>query len=508
MELLKNTVPQYTLIADGAYGQEESLETIVPDVNPDVLRILCASAEICLKEKSLQAGKARAAGEIRSRIFYTAEGGETIWMVEGSTPFSCAADIAEAGPDDTLVASCSVVSAQASMLNPRKLSVKTRYCLRAQVYRQGVAEYVEGVDSKPEDGVHTLLETAQPLTLIGLPERRMVINEEIRLSGGSVLATDRLYRTDLSWVIEDKKVLTNKIMLRGSACVKVITLAEKGGAPSCQTYNLPFAQIIESDTTDAGDEVEVLYQTLQKEIGLTAGVDGAPVLQCSITAVAQAFVSRRIQVRLLTDLYSTVYDGEAEAAEISVPIGAERQSAAAAFSETIPTDAPAVRVYDVAVRCEVRRPAPEDMSAVGWVCCQILYETADGLCCAARKVEVEGRLESPYGNCCGLRLECAEPQVSCAEDGSLLLSGKGVFTCTRRESRAYRQIKSWRLNRQSCKVRPRRGTLVLRAYDGRDTVWQIAKKYNTTAGDILAANKISDESELSKGSLILIPYSR
>ena len=52
MELLKNKVNQYTLVSDGVYGQEETLETIVPDVNPDVLRIICASSSACSKRIS------------------------------------------------------------------------------------------------------------------------------------------------------------------------------------------------------------------------------------------------------------------------------------------------------------------------------------------------------------------------------------------------------------------------------------------------------------------------
>lgn len=508
MELLKNKVAQYTLVSDGAYGQEETLETIVPDVNPDVLRIICASSELCMKEKSIQTGKIRANGEIRSRIFYTAEGDSTIWQVEGVTPFTCTVDLPEAGADDTLIASCGVVGAQASMVNPRKLSVKTRYCIYAQIYRQEAAEFIEGVDCKPEDGMNTRVETVQPLALVGLPERRLVINEEIRLSGGA-LATDRLYRSEVSWAIEEQKVLTNKIMLRGSACVKAVTIAEKDGALSQHVYNLPFAQIIESDNTDVDDEVRVECRMMQKEIRLVAGADGAPVLQCSITASAQAFVSRRTQVRILTDLYSTAYESELETAEIVTRVNDGRQSVTALFSETAQTDYPAVRVQDVSVCCECRRPTPGDTSAAGWLCFQVLYETTTGgLCCLSRKIEVEAQLDSPFPRGACLQLECVEPQVTCTEDGGLCLTGKGVFVCTCPECKTYRQIKSCRLNRQSCKSRPRRGTLILRSYDGKDTIWQIAKKYNTTSGDILAANKITGESELTAGRLIIIPFSR
>lgn len=509
MELLKNKVHQYTLVSDGVYGQEEMLETIVPDVNPDVLRIICASSDISVKEKSLQTGKVRAIGEVRSRIFYTAEGDSNIWQVEGVTPFSCTVDVPEAGPDDTLIAWCEVVSAQASLVNPRKLSVRTRYCVHAQVYRQDAVEFVEGVECAAEESVNTLVQTVQPLALVGLHERRLAINEEIRIAGGNVQATDRLYRTDVTWVTEDQKVLTNKIMLRGSACVKAVVIGEKDGSLSQHVYNLPFAQIIESDNTDIDDEVKVSYQLMQKEIRLTAGADGAPVLQCSLVASAHASVSRKISVNILTDLYSTTYDSELETAEIMTKVSEDQQSAAAMISEVVQADYPDVRVLDVAVNCECRHPTPGDLSAVGWVCFQILYETTTGgLCCLSRKVEVEAQLECAYSQGARMWLECSEAQATVVDEGSLCLSGKAVFTCISPVRQTCRQIKGCRIDRQSSKSRPRRGTLILRAYDGQDTVWQIAKKYNTTMADILAANKITGEDELEAGRLILIPFSR
>ena len=75
-------------------------------------------------------------------------------------------------------------------------------------------------------------------------------------------------------------------------------------------------------------------------------------------------------------------------------------------------------------------------------------------------------------------------------------------------TRVYRQVSALRVNRQACKSRPKRGTLILRAYDGKESIWQIAKKYNTTSPDILAANKITGEGDLEEGKLIIIPYSR
>lgn len=508
MELLKNTVTQYTLLSDCTYSQEETLETIVPDVNPDVLRIICASSELCIKEQSVQTGKVRISGEVHSRIFYTAEGDPCIWQVEGSTPFSCTADIPQALPDDTLIVSGNAVGAQAVMLNPRKLSVKTQYCIRIQLYRCETLSFVSGAECDGDEDIHTQVSTITPLFLVGIPQRRLVINEEIRLSGGAS-AADRLYRSEISWVTEDLKVLTNKIMIRGSVCVKATTLAGKDTGLSQHSYNLPFAQIIKSDNTDVGDLVDISYQLLCADVRLAAGADGAPVLQCSITACAQAFVRRPIPMQVLSDLYSTAFESEMETETLCVCTGMQSRNTAASFSETVQTDYPAVRVHDVAVCCECRTPCAGDESLSGWICFQILYETTTGgLCCMNRKISLEAQADFCLAAGASAQLECTDLQTACTEEGSLCLSGKGVFRCSLPEADSCCQVKSFQLNRQNVKQRPRRGTLILRAYGSGDTVWQLAKKYGASPEAILSANKVSSENELAPGKLIIIPFSR
>ena len=509
MELIKNKVAQYMLISDGAYVQEEMLETIVPDVNPDVLRIVWASSDVCVKEKLLQTGKLRASGEVRSRIFYTAEGDATVWQVEGVTPFACAFDVEEAMADDTLFAICDTVSAQATLVNPRKLSVKTRFSMQTKIYRAQEIEFIEGVECDDADGVNTLVEQTSPLVLVGIHERKIAMNEELRLSGPDVSAADRLYRTEVSFVTEDQRVLTNKIMLRGTATVKALTISEKGGYLGQHVYNLPFSQIVECDNTDPGDDVAVTYALMQKDIRMTTGADGAPMLECSLAATAQALVNRRVNVNVMTDLYSTAYDSTYEACEVSARLTDKVNTVTAAFCEVAEPDYPAVKICDYSIAFEYRKPGQGDRNVLGWVCFQVIYETTTGgLCCMAKRIEVEGQIDCAYSRGTIVHLACQDVDVVCTDESTICMKGKAVFTVTCPECQTYKQVKGCKLNRQSCKSRPKCGTLILRSYDKQESIWQIAKSYGTTTTDIMTANKIADESELSDGRLILIPFGR
>ena len=51
-------------------------------------------------------------------------------------------------------------------------------------------------------------------------------------------------------------------------------------------------------------------------------------------------------------------------------------------------------------------------------------------------------------------------------------------------------------------------SLILRYLGRQESVWEAAKRYNTTIGDILAANGIETEAEIPCEKLLLIPKKR
>ena len=51
-------------------------------------------------------------------------------------------------------------------------------------------------------------------------------------------------------------------------------------------------------------------------------------------------------------------------------------------------------------------------------------------------------------------------------------------------------------------------SLVLRRLQPKEKLWDVAKRYRTTVGEILAANEMVDEGETADGKLLLIPKKR
>ena len=213
MELIKNSIKQYTQLLNLSDSREEVVDTIVSDVLPDAEEIICASAFLAVEEKALVGGQARVSGQIGTRTFCATSEGR-IFVVEGSQAFVCQWDAPNCSGDDMLLAEMRLMPARAELLNPRKVSVRAVITAQVRVFRPGQMEYTGGVSSQTQEKVNTLIKEQQMLVLTEIVEKRLTINEEIRVNSGDIAPGDRVFRSEVLWQTEDIKTLPNKIMLR------------------------------------------------------------------------------------------------------------------------------------------------------------------------------------------------------------------------------------------------------------------------------------------------------
>ena len=73
LELQRENISSYNLVLSTTVCQEETLETIVPDACPDILRILDTRAQACLTSKQVREGLVTVTGLVRTSVLYRPE---------------------------------------------------------------------------------------------------------------------------------------------------------------------------------------------------------------------------------------------------------------------------------------------------------------------------------------------------------------------------------------------------------------------------------------------------
>jgi len=504
MELIKNSIKQYTQLMDLSDSKEEVVDTIVSDVLPDAEEIICASAAMAVEEKTVVAGLARVSGQISTRTF-CATGDGRVFVVEGVQAFTYQWDAPNCSNEDILLAEMRLMPARAELLNPRKVSVRTVVSAQVKVFRSGQMEYTGGVSSQAPEKVNTLMNEQQMLLVTGIVEKRLTINEEIRISSGDIAPGDRVFRSDVAWQSEDIKTLPNKIMLRGMAKIQVTTISESGAFTVRNHFSLPFSQMVEME--EVTEQVTVEYHQIRLDAQLVQHQDGALYLNVSALCTVVVFARRQQNISLLSDLFSSAYETSCEYASVNCVTGTKCQTLEARAAQTVTPNIPAVKVLDWWIDCQAHCPSRDEGIISGRYYIQILYENVmGGICTHCCRVDAE----LPVGGGCGqiVRIipSCEEFSATCDEAGGIAVSFKAVFVTESQEVCACRQVKSCNLQMNSPKPRRKCGSLVLRNVEPEENVWAIAKSYNTSPESILSANRLENESALEPGKLILIPF--
>lgn len=75
LELERNELSCYDTVLDTCVFPEETMEMIVPDACPDILRLVDTCGTVLMKSKEAQDGRAEAAGTVCCAVLYQPEGG-------------------------------------------------------------------------------------------------------------------------------------------------------------------------------------------------------------------------------------------------------------------------------------------------------------------------------------------------------------------------------------------------------------------------------------------------
>ena len=301
MEFERDTIISYETAAEVTLCQEETLESIVPDACPDILRIVDVCGQATISGKQAREGVAQVTGMVRASILYQPEGGGGLRRMEVGLPFTCQAEapgLTEAG---TILASPRLRRAEARALNPRKVLLRVDLAVDVTACQPVERAVCCGVTNPEENGVCQRQHQGEHYQVCAVQEKPFTFSEQVRLQS-STGEVPVLLAARVQPVCTESKLIGTKLIFKGMVELYLL-LQEPGGGLATSHESMPFSQIIE--VTQAGEEgdcqVEVEVASFRCE---PAPGDGRE-LEVSLELLAQAQVRSHRPVTLLQDLYST-----------------------------------------------------------------------------------------------------------------------------------------------------------------------------------------------------------
>lgn len=501
LELNRTHVSGYDTVLDTTVFQEETLETIVPDANPDIQQLVDTQGKVLLKSKTASDGRAALTGTARLTVLYVPEGGTGLCRMEVNLPFTITVEEKRLKSGCPVCALVRVTGADTRMMNPRK--IVTRVELAAWVQGYAAAGVSLCIGAAAEGGtVEQLKQTHVPCCTAAVQEKQINLDDDLTLPAGRPPAEELLHgRAEL--LCQEVRLIGNKLILKGEAALRLLYRPVGGGVEAAE-FTLPFSSIAE--VSGAGEESRCRAQAALTGMEYVLGADGRTV-SLSLSLLAQAVVQEDCQVELLTDLYSTDCQVQAERAPYAYETLCMEDTGHQLVQEVIESGFQIKSVADAYCLVGGLRQSREGQQTriTAELAVTALCVTEEGDCCAmTRRLEASCLLDIPPDCACQCTCQCgsviATPTASGVETR---FSVDFPFQCLKgAEAMVVRDVSVEEA--ESTQERP---SIVLRAIGREESLWDVAKHYGTTIQDIRRANELEEDQPCS-GQLLLIPRKR
>lgn len=505
MEFERDTIINYETAAEVTLCQEETLESIVPDACPDILRIVDVCGQATISGKQAREGVAQVTGMVRASILYQPEGGGGLRRMEVGLPFTCQAEAPGLTERGTVLASPRLRGAEARALNPRKVLLRVDLAVDITACQPVERSVCIGVTDSGEEGLCQRQFRGEHYQLCAVQEKPFTFSDQVRLQGTG--ESPMLLAVRAQPVCTESKLIGSKLIFKGMVELYLL-LQEAGGGLSASHESLPFSQIIE--VAGAGEEgdcrVEVEVASLQCD---QLPGDGRE-MDVNLELLAQAQVYCRRPVTLLQDLYSTSSLMEVERENQRLCRLTEQSVRPQAVRELLETGELVRSVVDARLTLgQVRRSREgKELVLTTEGCVTVLYLDENELVqCVRRSLPVTCRLECPEGARCSCICACPGEVFAAPAAGGVEVRFTVEFHCLATETTEIPTVTSAQLGEARNAGEGQRPSVVLRMPSPGEELWDIAKAHGTTMEQILQANELEEDC-LPTGRMLLIPSTR
>lgn len=493
------------VIYDGQAEQGVEFDYVLPDYYPDIFRILRCTLRPGIVSCNISGDKLILDGVICITALYLSEGGG-MECVEHRYSYSKTVDLPKSADNGTVTVEPKADYTTCRAVSGRRIDVRGAVSFRIKVENITPFEIITDIEGCNIQTRKNKVSCTRKLTA----GKQFVVREDIGVSGidGTVKA---VVSCDATAVVNDCKIIADKVVLKGEAKLKALYLVGSDNGTYLQTMEaeIPLSQIVDMQGIDERHTCYALFRVLSCALTVkSADDDASGVFGCELTIGSQITATLEESIYPVTDMYSTSYESSYTTSALKTESDHRFISRTLNIKQLIECEngiPDSVTDAECFVSEIICRPCENgELKVSGKLLC-FISAVKDG-----EPVFIEKNLPFDVTEQLGMVTDgCViQPVVnissvsySITDDGieircSLLMQGC-MYVCG--TSQIIKQIE---LNENAEKQKRDDYSLKLYFADENEDVWNIAKRYNTSAAAIESENEVTDG---KVSGLLLIP---
>lgn len=500
----KQGVNRMEIVYEASAEQPVDCDVTLPDYCPDIMRILRCTITPGIATAGASGDRITAEGTAVVRVIYVSDSGK-ISCYEQTVPFSKSVNVSGLGEDVCVRAAASTQYCNCRAVNQRRADIHGCIAISFTVTAIKKQEILCGVNGA---GVQLKKKSMKVSDMICRLEKMFVLNEVKELDEDSP-AVLRILHTRACARVSEVKAITNKILLKGEVWGK-ITYCTEDGQVCCVEHTMPISQIIEAEGIDENTNNCVHLDVCSFETVPKADSAGEMKLM-DITARVTAFVTACCEKELETvcDAYSTEYEADCEKQMMSLETLSGTFSDICLCRGTIEAPEAVADITDVWCTGVTEKAfiVSGKVKISGSLSLCVLYQSADSQPCMAEKAidyEYERDVSIQGANArCEPWVYPGECVASAAGSGKIEIKAEINISAEIYEVSEDRIISNITVDESKARQSTAAALTIYYSEEG-ESVWNIARRYNTTVEAVMNENNLDSETVGSR-RMLLIP---
>ncbi len=502
--LKKENISNIVSVYDSNISQNIDSDITLPEYVDDIETVLNCFLTGEIETSSFNDGRITVEGYALIRLIYTSKNG-TLHCFESTVPFSRFADAQNVEANDCLSISACTQYVNCRLVNPRRFDIHGNIVISVKASRitnQSVINSVEGA------GLQARCRTVEVSNACAVSEKAFSLSEVLELSEDSP-SIAQIISINASPDLSETKLISQKALVKGDMTLDVYYIADdKQDKVCCAQFTLPISQIVETEGGDEGCCSQTSVTVCSVNYTVRADSLGAiRLLDVSVGARAKVSVFKNEEIQIISDAYSTEYEIECERKNIQARCLKDQ------FSDTClcrtgfsSTGKEIANVLSLLTRELTSNTSRRDGKLIinGTVRAGLIIEYSDG-----EKGYIEKTLEYEYSR------EEGNEEFICEKSVRVNASSFLVTSPTNIDVRVEIEIEACVFKeeclaaitdiavKEDCKKTPCRAAITLYYPNKDESIWDIAKRYNTTVTAITEENRL--EEGAGKCRMLMIP---
>lgn len=507
MEIIKDTINVCNVSAKGETQAMAEGDVIVPDIKPDILKLLQVDAHSSVTDKYIENGRLVINGRVDYKILYVPDNGnEKIKSILTSMEFRQVVDSGGADADARIFVKPTVKKVEFNTVNSRKLHIRTVICIEYEVCRLNSFEISADAEMECLEKEYRQIKFENT---VDVSEHTFTLSERLEVPSGTE-SIGEILKADVKISDTEYKAVTGRIIIKGNAGICVLYTDTEGDVRFTEA-EIPFTEILDCDNITENTVCDIDYFVLGEMCNTEPDNDGdMRIINIDIDMCVSVKGTEISEKEILDDCFMPYMKTECEKELITLKTCVERPSVSNTCREVIelPRNVPEISgVYNIMSNPVITKTQQQKNKILceGNLETYILYLTE-----STENPVYSYKKEIPFS----YMIDCendTEDMIcetkSCIRHISYNLNSKGEV-----ELRCVITIdcvllkKSEFCNITNVSVTDKEyveGIIVCFAEKG-ERVWDIAKRYTVPKETLIANNNIEDEI-LSENMRLFIP---